>query len=242
LIILASEKLQFDGSKLALESDGTVIEDDSVLKLLNKETLILLTKDESWKPIKDQSFSYSTCSTETLVSSPSSSRSRSSPLRESQSPLTESSDLSRFNDITVQSPKVSHNTWEKYEIPWYQLNRCVIEDCEQGSRIQDCTNRVVNVTVDSVRELKKIVSTKTFKILAKKIINKYPKQFQDIDEDGVIIGDGCFSVTSKLIDRNNYLNRPHKRPSNAVHIEVPPSKRKLMLNAKAGVLIFTMYN
>jgi hypothetical protein len=77
---------------------------------------------------------------------------------------------------------------------------------------------------------------------AKKIINKYPKQFQGIDEDGVIIGDGCFSLTSKLIDRNNYLNRPHKRPSNAIHIEVPPSKRKLMLNAKAGVLIFTMYN
>jgi hypothetical protein len=48
------------------------------------------------------------------------------------------------------------------------------------------------------------------RVLAKKIINKYPKPFQDIEEDVVIIGDGCFSLTSKLIDRNNNLNRPTK--------------------------------
>lgn len=60
------------------------------------------------------------------------------------------------------------------------------------------------------------------------------KQFQDREEDGVVIGDGCYILTSNLIDTNNYSNRPHKRPVNVIHVEVPSSKRKSILRAKAG--------
>lgn len=44
------------------------------------------------------------------------------------------------------------------------------------------------------------------KIIAKKLVQQYPQTFQDLD-------DGYQSILLKLIDRNNYLNRPHKRRS-----------------------------
>ena len=37
--------------------------------------------------------------------------------------------------------------------------------------------------------------------------------FKDIDSDNEIIGDGCFILTMKFMERNNYLNRPFKRKS-----------------------------
>ncbi|KAF2891526.1 hypothetical protein ILUMI_14647 [Ignelater luminosus] len=64
LVLKASEKLELDGSTLVLESDGTIIDDDHVLRHLEKETLILLEKDQKWI-CATSGLNLSTCSTET---------------------------------------------------------------------------------------------------------------------------------------------------------------------------------
>lgn len=107
-----------------MESDGTPVDDDMVLNILNRETFLLLTKDEDWNPVQETSFSLSTCSTETLESS-------STP---SESPLNGSSDFTTPNgdNGTEIPPRVSHATWEEFEIAWHLLQRSVIEDCEKS--------------------------------------------------------------------------------------------------------------
>lgn len=62
-----------------------------------------------------------------------------------------------------------------------------------------------------MRMLSTNIPSKGIKIVAKKMINKYPTMFRDVDENGMILGDGSHSLYSKIQDRNNCLNRPHKR-------------------------------
>ncbi|XP_050311254.1 uncharacterized protein LOC126746895 [Anthonomus grandis grandis] len=66
------------------------------------------------------------------------------------------------------------------------------------------------------------------------IIDQYPNIFRDVDEDGVVLGDWSHSLVCKLQDRNNYLNRPHKRKTTAV--ENPVSSKKRLVSARAGCI------
>lgn len=95
---------------------------------------------------------------------------------------------------------------------------------------------VVQVVVHEMREISKHIPSKAFKMAAKKIIDRYPNIFKDVDSDGVVVGDGSHSLFSKLTDRNNYLNRPHKRTSNEKFLQpaIPKNKIKMILNARAG--------
>ena len=56
--------MNLNGSKLVLETDGTYVDDDEVLKALATETFILLEPNQNWKSVD----SLSTCSTLTLSS------------------------------------------------------------------------------------------------------------------------------------------------------------------------------
>lgn len=58
--------------------------------------------------------------------------------------------------------------------------------------------------------------------------------FKDIDDDDVMLGDGSHSTYLKLLDRNNYLNRPHKRYSELPSFSKNIKYRKLATKAKAG--------
>lgn len=67
--------------------------------------------------------------------------------------------------------------------------------------------------------------------MAKKVIDKYSNLFTDVDDDGVVLGAGTHTQVNKLQDRNNYLNRPHKRkePSSTS----PTSSKKRFGSARA---------
>lgn len=49
-----------------------------------------------------------------------------------------------------------------------------------------------------------------------------------------MLGDGCQSIFFKLTDRNNYLNRPHKRAASPSSSECPVKNKKRLLSKKAG--------
>ncbi|KAJ3639917.1 hypothetical protein Zmor_003245 [Zophobas morio] len=214
LVAKASEKLQIDGSTLVLETDGTVIDDETVLKMVEKEVLILLTKEECWVSadvaLASASF-ISQASTVTISSSSSSSH-----------------ELSPFETE-------ENKTWVDFEIPWQCLPKSVIRECEEGFKTGDCRSKVINMIVDNVREFTKHAEIDKFRAVAKQIVAKYPKQFADVDDDGIVIGDGNHTILKRLVDRNNYLNRPHKRSPNATYVtDIPLGKRRKMLSKKAG--------
>lgn len=73
-----------------------------------------------------------------------------------------------------------------------------------------------------------------FKNTGKIIVNEN-SHFRDVDEDNVPIGCGYSTIFKKLLERNNYLNRLHKRSAEFVQPhEMPPSKIKVMMTSKAG--------
>lgn len=216
-IIQACEKLDVDGQMIVSEEDGTVIEDGSVLKLLNNQVLMLLAHNEKWLPPGVTGGSLSTCSTETALSSDCSFA---------------SDDLD--NSLALNVSGSPSNTWKNFEIPWHNLSKSSLADLEKGIRNTDTLNKLITATTEAVRDVSKYPGSKAMRILAKKIGDKYP-HLQDVDEDGVTIGSGYHTLFKKLLDRNNYLNRPHKRPTNTpTPPEVPPNKIKKMLNYKAG--------
>lgn len=96
-------------------------------------------------------------------------------------------------------------------IHWHKIPDYIMKSCKKGEKLSPTNyNQFVAIIVDASREFDRYITKKTFANRAKLIVDKYPKTFQDFDEDGTIIGDGNGSLLMKLINRNNYRNRPHK--------------------------------
>ncbi|KYM93658.1 hypothetical protein ALC62_15737 [Cyphomyrmex costatus] len=100
---------------------------------------------------------------------------------------------------------------------------------EQRRRIQ---TQIVHIIVDEMRHIKTKIPLSAFKIVAHKLSERYP-MFKDIDSDNEIIGDGCFTLTIKLMERNNYLNRPFKRKSTTAG-KIPGKMSKKIANITSG--------
>lgn len=86
------------------------------------------------------------------------------------------------------------------------MESAVLKELEIGNRSKYVKHVVVNRTVSEMRNLNKFITSKAFKIIAKKIVDKYPQTFKDMDEDGKCFGDGTHTLYLKLRDRNSYLN------------------------------------
>ncbi|KAG5865544.1 hypothetical protein JTB14_009253 [Gonioctena quinquepunctata] len=97
--------------------------------------------------------------------------------------------------------------WSNFKIPWNKLTFDVLNHCKEGKR----EKQIIHTVVHEMRQIKTKIPMKAFKYVAKQLLEKYPNTFRDIDNDGVVIGDGTHSAITKLSDRNHYLNRPHRR-------------------------------
>ncbi|CAH0556592.1 unnamed protein product [Brassicogethes aeneus] len=199
LILKASQKLNINGEKICL-LDGTLIDEDEILKLLSKETMILLQAGQIWKEC-DQTGSSGSILT----------------LTDSSSSITY--DVNKENissgsneNIILAMDENSNLYWENYEIPFYKISH-LSEILKKGEHTNADVNEMIRFIVNEMR----IISSKperlpasSFKIICKKIINEFPS-LKDKDDDSTIIGTGDHSILYKLLDRQAYLNRPHKR-------------------------------
>lgn len=238
--------------ELVLESDGTKIDDPDVLSLLTKDDiLILLQKNEKWMPVKLESETV-TDVTDTLSAHTSlfnDTLSASSSLI-SQNLLNISSDslsdysvsnipadiipvqnIADFQQENQTCRNINEDTWHKLFINWEELRKETIEECQKGTRNKQCIAEVVHLVVTAMRHISTFLPSPAIKIVSQKVVDRFPSTFKDVDEDGIIIGDGNHTIFSKIQDRNNYLNRPHKSQS-CIHI--PRKKTKIMLNCRAG--------
>lgn len=219
-----------DGSGLVLEADGTEIDNGVVLKMLHKETLILLSQNERWSPENSLDISLSSGASTITVDACENANEESASIT-----VTADTDENVSKEIDFNlSSAINEDTWESFTIPWQLLGKSRLAECKNGTNVHNHVHKLIQVTIDAVRDVTKHPGCKALKILAKKIVNENP-HFRDMDEDNVPIGSGYSSIFKKLLERNNYLNRPHKRPLNCISPhELPPSKIKVMMSSKAG--------
>lgn len=102
-----------------------------------------------------------------------------------------------------------------------------MENLQNNIRNAATITRLTQIIVDDMRCFKKIIPISAFKIVAKKVIDSYPIIFIDIDRDGIILGDGSHKFVQKLIDRNNYLNRPLQKRTSENNSGNPVKNKKI---------------
>lgn len=227
LIEKSNIKLGIAGSSLVMEKDGTVVDDDDVVKFCSGEILMLLQPEESWSAQNETELNTTLTDTASL----SSSFNDESLFSYSSSSQTVSSPTFGISSNKMQ---LSNNIWKNFQIPWDKLEMSVIKELQNESRSKYAMIAVVNRTVSEMRNVQEFIPTKAFKIIAEQIVNKYPKTFKDMDENGKCFGDGCHTLFLKLRDRNNYLNRPHMKRSLSHTLTVPLKKQKKVISARAG--------
>ncbi|XP_074040911.1 uncharacterized protein [Leptinotarsa decemlineata] len=248
-IMKVSQKLDINGSSLVLERDGTPVDENIILKHFKNEIFILLEPSQQWQ--EDVCLSNITnisgTSTTTLIDSVT----NGSCLQASNDSVLNNTLLiadicpeenfqENLNAESVSNLNTTHQfdcnqnfMWKTFQIPWEQFSKPMIESCERGERDKQVINYIIHTVVNNMRVIKKIIPSSAIKIITKKIIDKYPETFRDIDEDNVVIGDGSYSVFKKLQDRNNYLNRPHITKRTA-SMSNPMANKKQRLFQRAG--------
>ncbi|KAK4879281.1 hypothetical protein RN001_007427 [Aquatica leii] len=221
--LLASEKLEINGHELVLEKDGTAVDEDAILFLVKDEVFILLEEGEEW--LQDESCSsVSSCSTLTLQSN----------LSEINKDLDLDIENDNINILELPIVVLKESTWDEFIIPWEKLQDEVLEACGEGRKEKHIITETVHMVIAAMRQIKTDIHSEAFRTVARKMGEKYPKLFKDYDEDGQILGSGYTSIFNKLVERNSYLNRPHKQSQTFGKPSVPFNKRRKLLKLKAG--------
>lgn len=238
-----------NGKLFVLESNGTPVETE-VLPYMKNEVLLLLQEGEKWEPVIKDDLSLPSTSTLTYVTTD-------SPIGElnifdnqehqtlDKTEVTaESTQAITTSVFTIPTENVvisesvdcnAENWWKNFKIPWEKLSNTQIKKFEDCIKDPTAITKLVQVVVDEMRCYKKHIPISAFKVISKKIIDPYSLIFLDVDRDGIILGDGTHKLVQKLIDRNNYLNRPiYKRMADDNDMLNPVKNKKKLLSARAG--------
>lgn len=220
--------MQINGSKIVLEEDGTVVDEDDVFRALSCSTFMLLQSHETWEPPLPD--------TDTAGSSSFSSISSNIHIPGTSTPVNSSLETFFQEDTARNTNTAFENKWSSFKIPWDKMLSATLKDCQNGDRNPRTTTNVIQVVADAMRDICTSPPNKAIRQVARQIVNKFPQTFQDTDDDGTVMGDdGAIVVFSRLKERLKYLNRSTKRRS--VETEVIPLKqRKKLLAAKAGCI------
>lgn len=194
---------------MVLESDGTVVDEDILLQEMPGETFLLLEEFQIWRDKNAAS-----CFTEKERSSFGQilNISNNSGLPENalipcSNDIVQDEGPSNFNQLILISS--AESSWDNFQIPWYKIPINCLTQFSSGTFTNANVRTLIQIIVDEMRTIKIAFPTKAAKIVSKKILERYAG-LTDRDEDRTILGDGSASLTNKIIDRNNYLNRPHK--------------------------------
>ncbi|GJQ79913.1 hypothetical protein Trydic_g18357 [Trypoxylus dichotomus] len=305
VLVQATVKFRRPIERIALEKDGTVIDDEEILIMLKDETLIALSSGERWLSVEESAASTAavttpafcapnpptTSSNVPVISSTVSSNRPTSPsppahistsgtlpvLEPTTISISELSELAMKKDIydmnfettMIKCDQTSDNSdvenansiisyvsddsnsrqedvnetnsmchernmeivWNEFQIPWEKIPNYMVKTCERGKKNKQIVTEIIHIIVNEMRQIKTNIPSKAFKLIALKLAARFPYVFRDFDEDGVVIGDGTHSITMKLLDRNNYLNRPPKRSLNAIESR---KYRRTVQNARIG--------
>lgn len=160
LIAKSNTKLGIAGSVIVMEKDGTVIDDDNVLKFCSGKTLMLLQPKESWLAGQNITEIHTPQSADTI-----SITSENKDAFSSQSSSTRSFSPSIFKMSSKRKESLNYEAWQNFVIPWNKLESSVIKELESGSRNKYIINAVVNCTVSEMRNVQDCIPYKVFKMI-----------------------------------------------------------------------------
>lgn len=92
----------------------------------------------------------------------------------------------------------SEYSWQTFVIPWEKIPPFMLKQCEEGKISKSALTEIVHIIVNEMRNVREYIPYKAFRIVAKKISDKYPAAFIDKDEDSTVLGDGMHGIVSKM--------------------------------------------
>lgn len=221
-VIEKAHKFGLAGSTIVLESNGCEICEDEVLLFAAKEKILLMLLAES---------------DEYVILPPPSPLNRSDRAGSSLDPsfVSNANDSTVSNDETLSLASVTPSNskssaqFKEFSIPWTKVPNDIMKLLRGKSSLGKRLNTLANLLVDSLRERSQHIPMRVFREVAQQAAEKYPDSLLEKDREGQQIATSPQSLISKMINRNNALNRPQKRASSGsseIHITSSSKKRK----------------
>ncbi|XP_017004686.2 uncharacterized protein [Drosophila takahashii] len=224
-VIDKAHKYGLCGSTIVLESNGCEICEDDVLLFAAKEKILLMLLAES---------------EEYVVLPPPSPLNRSERAGSSVDPsfYANNSIVSNPNDSTVSNdetlslssvtPSSAKNSalFKEFSIPWSKVPGDIMKLLKGKGSLGKRLNTLANVLVEALREISAHIPIRVFRQVAQQAAEKYPDSLLEKDREGQFIATTPQSLISKMINRNNALNKPQKRGSSSGTFEIHISSKK----------------
>ncbi|XP_034098667.1 uncharacterized protein LOC117564119 [Drosophila albomicans] len=230
-VIEKAHKFGLSGSTIVLESNGCEICEDEVLLFAAKEKILLMLLAES---------------DEYVILPPPSPLNRSERAGSSIDPsfVSNANDSTVSNDETLSLASVTPSNsktsttaqFKEFAIPWTKVPNDIMKLLRGKTSLGKRLNTLANLLVDALRERSAHIPIRVFREVAQQAAQKYPDSLLEKDREGQQIATSPQALISKMINRNNALNRPQKRASSGssdIHISNSSKKRK-STNAGGG--------
>ncbi|TDG44495.1 hypothetical protein AWZ03_009073 [Drosophila navojoa] len=208
-VIEKAHKYGLAGSTIVLESNGCEICEDEVLLFAAKEKILLMLLAES---------------DEYVILPPPSPLNRSERAGSSLDPsfVSNANDSTVSNDetlslasVTPSNSKLSTAPFKEFSIPWSKVPNDIMKLLRGKTSLGKRLNALANLLVDALRERSSHIPLLVFREVAQQAAEKYPDSLLEKDREGQQIATTPQSLISKMINRNNALNRPQKRASSS---------------------------
>ncbi|EDW64040.1 uncharacterized protein [Drosophila virilis] len=231
-VIEKAHKYGLAGSTIVLESNGCEICEDEVLLFAAKEKILLMLLAEN---------------DEYVILPPPSPLNRSERAGSSLDPsfVSNANDSTVSNDetlslasVTPSNSKLSTAPFKEFSIPWSKVPNDIMKLLRGKTSLGKRLNTLANLLVDALRERSSHIPSMVFREVAQQAAEKYPDSLLEKDREGQQIATTPQSLISKMINRNNALNRPQKRASSGtsdLHITSGSKKRKSSFGAAGAV-------
>ncbi|KAH8281494.1 hypothetical protein KR054_000866 [Drosophila jambulina] len=233
-VIEKAHKYGLAGSTIVLESNGCEICEDDVLLFAAKEKILLMLLAES---------------EEYVVLPPPSPLNRSERAGSSVDPsfYANNSIVSNPNDSTVSNDETlslssvtpssakSSALFKDFSIPWSKVPGDIMKLLRGKGSLGKRLNTLGNVLVEALRERSVHIPIRVFRQVAQQAAEKYPDSLLEKDREGQFIATTPQSLISKMINRNNALNKPQKRASSGTfEIHISSGKKRKYGGATAA--------
>ncbi|KAJ8676639.1 hypothetical protein QAD02_012426 [Eretmocerus hayati] len=145
-------------------------------------------------------------------------------------------------DQAPVTPQDSINqNFANFAIRWEYFDKDTLQHFETGMEPSLARKRVyfkvVNKVIDELRVISHKIEIEILRRVAQTMAEKYPKMFMERFRDGgQIIGNGISDLTSKLLWRNQYLNRPENFTSLRSELGLPLWRQKALESIQAGCI------
>ncbi|XP_017021767.1 uncharacterized protein [Drosophila kikkawai] len=233
-VIEKAHKYGLVGSTIVLESNGCEICEDDVLLFAAKEKILLMLLAES---------------EEYVVLPPPSPLNRSERAGSSVDPsfyannsiVSNPNDSTVSNDETLSLSSVTPSSaktsalFKDFSIPWSKVPGDIMKLLRGKGSLGKRLNTLGNVLVEELREISVHIPIRVFRQVAQQAAEKYPDSLLEKDREGQFIATTPQSLISKMINRNNALNKPQKRASSGTfEIHISSGKKRKYGGAAAA--------